>query len=588
MKLNVLLISILSLFAIALGYNYYQNYQKINQEGYLSTLELINDLKQVDSELNTLMLKSRYGLLADYDELARQTVSAGNKLLEIKENNVNGYLDDNKQLQDLLKEYTEQLELKTDLVENFKSHNAVLRNSIKYAPPLGDQLIDMLEAKQPGSSNLLKTVNQALYRWALYTQRNQAQIIQTNVNGVLDLMPLFDDQTPLLEYNAHIIAVVDEQAQTQRYLQNALDINTRSTLDAFEAVYIEHNLSLQNKVAALTNYSLVFGLLALAIAIYLVWRLRQTYSKLETKVQERTRQINAAYDELKDSQQQLVQSEKMASLGQMVAGIAHEINTPLGYVNNNVSIVNGAFTSIQSLMGRLHKVYDEVATIPRNKDALNKSIVNLLKHYRSMRNEEVLDEAKELLDDSTHGLDDISSLVKNLRSFARLDKQTIEFFDVKVGINNALKLVNSVIKTKNIEVNNNLSGSVLLKCIPSQLNQVFLNIITNAAQAIPELGGYLDIDSIIDDEKFIIRFKDSGVGMDDETKSKIFDPFFTTKSVGEGTGLGMSISYKIIKLHKGDIVVDSEFDKGTTVSLVFPLEIVVEADAEVTDYAQTI
>jgi len=573
MRISVVLVFLLAILGIALGVFSYKNYKEFSSQRYLEGLSLVNQLRHADADLNILLLKSRYGLQADYDDMAKKTVFLNDGLSTLRSEYLQNYLASDLDFSNVFKEYEEQLLLKMDLVESFKSHNAVLRNSIKYAPPLGDELILELESKDNDLVELLKKINRALYRWSLYGDKEQAKIIQENSRNILDLVPAFDNDTPLLEYNSHLIAVVDEQEQTQGYLNNALSINTENTLASVDGLYTSLYLSQSVEAGKVRTYAMIaYGMMAALVALYFAWLLRKNYTDLEGKVDQRTLQINKAYSELKESQEQLVQSEKMASLGQMVAGVAHEINTPLGYVNNNVSIVSSLFTSMEILMKSLGNVYKEALNKPHNKEALRDHLVQSLKKYHRMEQDGIVTEAKELLEDSSHGLSDISELVKNLRSFSRLDRQTVEQFDIADGLNNTLKIASSIIKKSNLNIVKNYSDLVFLECNPSKLNQVFLNIITNAAQAMPENGGQLTIDVEKIGDNVEISFTDSGEGMDDEAKAKIFDPFFTTKPVGEGTGLGMAISYKIVREHKGQIEVTSAKGEGATITLTFPLE----------------
>lgn len=580
MKINILLVVLLVLVGLGIGYKYYDNSRVVNSDSYVSTLSVINELKHADSDLNTLVLKSRYGLQDDYDDLANRSVELNKTFDELKESDITLYYSRSKELENVVRQYEEALILKTDLVENFKSHNAVLRNSIKYAPILGERLIAMLDDKQGEQGEqdeqveTLKKLNQALYRWALYTTEEEARIIQANARSVLDLMPLFENQVPVIEYNAHVLTVVDEQAQTQKYLENALGLQTQTLLSSLESSYTEQYLALVDQTSKLRYVTLLYGLICLLAASYFVWLLRRSYGRLEQKVEERTREINEAYEKLQDSQEQLVQSEKMASLGQMVAGIAHEINTPLAYVNNNVSVVKRFFVSVGQLMQGLGKVYQDMLQPQpaQNKRKLAADLTRVLKQYKSLYRDEMIDEAKELLVDSAHGLENISDLVTDLRDFARLEKQELSNFDVRDGLQSTLKIAGSVLKEHDVEVVRKYAAVPELDCVPSKLNQVFLNIITNAAQAMPDEGGSLTITVKEQGNNVVISFEDSGMGMNDEVRAKVFDPFFTTKPVGEGTGLGLSISYTIIKEHGGTIDVLSSEGEGATFTITLPLK----------------
>jgi signal transduction histidine kinase len=574
MRINFVIVAFLIIVALATGVYFLQKGQSSSDDQqYVDNLALINRLKHANTDLDILLLKSRYGLQADYDDLAKESNALIDDLKLLKSSALVPYIANNQKLKNALSEYEEKVLLKIDLIESFKSHNAILRNSIKYAPPLGDSLVSQIESSHATQATFLSKVNKALYRWSLYHDESQAKIIQENASKILDLLPLYQaNETPLLEYNSHVIAVVDEKKQTQSYLEKALLINAEDVLLNLEQLYTEDYLAQVESSNQVRNYSLLgFGLLALLAALYFAWLLKKSYSSLEDKVKVRTEEINKAYKELKDSQEHLIQSEKMASLGQMVAGVAHEINTPLGYVNNNVSIVNNLFMSFDTLMKGMSGLYKEAIKPNFDKKALSQLLVQVLRLHRRMDKDGIVAEAKELLDDSSLGLNDISELVKNLRSFSRVDRQSMERFDLQAGIDSALKIANNMLLKADVQVEKNYTEDALMECNPSKMNQVFLNIITNAIQAMPETGGQLIIDvKKVNDEKLVIDFADNGEGMDEETQAKIFDPFFTTKAIGEGTGLGMAISYRIVSEHNGQIRVESQQNIGTTISLELP------------------
>ncbi len=284
-------------------------------------------------------------------------------------------------------------------------------------------------------------------------------------------------------------------------------------------------------------------------------------------INSRAENFRGLYDELRESQDQLIQSEKMASLGQMVAGVAHEMNTPLGFISNNVEMVHDYVLSIQDVINTIGGINS------RNKISKGELINVLKKLIRIYRNEELKERQEEtlgLLDDSNTGLKDISQLVSSLKDFSRLDRQHQAEFDVHHGLESTLKISKNIIKQNNITVHKELGDIPLINCTPSKINQVFLNIITNASQAMSG-GGTLTIVTSTDENNIRIQFQDNGVGMNDETQKKIFDPFYTTKEVGSGTGLGMSVSFKIIEEHRGRIEVESEEDNGSNITVVLPL-----------------
>ncbi|HKR06921.1 MAG TPA: 7TM diverse intracellular signaling domain-containing protein [Bacteroidia bacterium] len=258
---------------------------------------------------------------------------------------------------------------------------------------------------------------------------------------------------------------------------------------------------------------------------------------LETKVNERTR-------ELKESQQQLIQQEKMASLGQLTAGVAHEINNPINFVTANISSLKRNFNELVDFFIQKKEV---------NTDDLNYTI----------------DETKQLLKGIEEGAHRTTEIVKGLRNFTRLDEGEKKNSNIIEGIESTLLLINNLLAEKNIDVIKSYGTLPPLTCYPGQLNQVFINVITNAIDAIGEKGK-IYISTSAENNHVRISIKDTGKGMSDEVKKKIFDPFFTTKDVGKGPGLGLSISYSIIEKHNGKIEVKSEVGTGSEFVISLP------------------
>lgn len=275
---------------------------------------------------------------------------------------------------------------------------------------------------------------------------------------------------------------------------------------------------------------------------------------LEGTVEDRTRELREkhqelkkAYQELEGAQLQLVRSEKMASLGMLVAGIAHEINTPLGSINSNSDMFLRSFEKVhQSLKNILMNISNETAA----------DIIKTL---------EVL---KKLSHVNKDACGRIMQIVKALRNFARLDEEEFKSVDIHEGLDNTLALIQYKCEGW-IEVIKEYGEVPLLSCRAGQLNQVFMNLLVNSCQAIKGKGK-IHIKTYFDGDKIHIQIRDTGAGIPSENLNKIFDPGFTTKGVGVGTGLGLSITYKIIEDHDGTIHVESEVGKGTTFTLTIP------------------
>jgi signal transduction histidine kinase len=300
------------------------------------------------------------------------------------------------------------------------------------------------------------------------------------------------------------------------------------------------------------------------------------YQSLEEKVVTRTREvvsqkemIEHAYAELRAAQSQMVHSEKMASLGQLTAGIAHEINNPINFISVGITGLEKNFKSFMKVVEK----YESIAAKGNTEQTL-KEIEELKQnlHYG-----EVKDFINGLMDDIKLGADRASEIIQGLRSFSRLNEAEFKAADIHEGLDATLVLLRT--KTKNaIEIVKEYDPYLpIINCNPGQLNQVFMNILTNAIESIEmkPVGGTneIRIKTINKPDKIEIRIKDSGIGIPKEIKEKIFDPFFTTKEVGKGTGLGLSISFGIIKKHNGQIEVESDGNKGTEFIITIPKEL---------------
>jgi len=290
---------------------------------------------------------------------------------------------------------------------------------------------------------------------------------------------------------------------------------------------------------------------------------------MEQQMRANTGELEKAYSQLKSSQLALVQSEKMASLGQMVAGVAHEINTPLGYVQNNVAIGQELFSQIQTMIAGYESLVDNLL----DEKASEEQITEQMQMVAAMRNDvnaqEMLGEMNGLMADSLYGIGQISELVLNLKNFSRMDAAATDMMNLNDCIESALNIGRNVLKNK-VEIIRELGDLPRITCAPSQLNQVFLNLFTNAAQAM-EAQGRLHIKSWHADGDIHVSVADNGKGIPEDILTRIFDPFFTTKPVGEGTGLGLAITHQIIQQHGGEIRVESRVGEGTHFHIRLPV-----------------
>lgn len=296
---------------------------------------------------------------------------------------------------------------------------------------------------------------------------------------------------------------------------------------------------------------------------------------LEEKVIERTMEIErnhsdlqASHMQLKHMQGQLLHNEKMASIGQLAAGIAHEINNPIGFVHSNLDTLDRYF-------GRLAKfaenIQDFFSRIPSGApEWLQAEKVALAGIRQSLKVDFILTDLKKVLAESNEGTERVKKIVQDLKTFSRLDETKQKYSDINEGIMSTLNIVRNDVKYK-ADIQMDLGELPQILCYPMQLNQVFMNLIVNAAQAIED-HGKITIRSRLEDDLVVVTVSDTGIGIKKENLQRIFEPFFTTKDVNKGTGLGLSISYSIVKKHHGQILVESEVGVGTTFTVRLPVD----------------
>lgn len=258
--------------------------------------------------------------------------------------------------------------------------------------------------------------------------------------------------------------------------------------------------------------------------------------------------------EIHQSREQLMQSDKLAAIGTLAAGVAHEINNPIGYVNSNLNTMKKYLTRVTKFVGSAKDV---------DKEELED--IN-----------EIIADFKDAVDESIEGTSRVKKIVADLKSFSRVDRAEMEYTDVNEGINSTLNIVWNELKYK-CKVEKEFGELPDLYCIPNQLNQVFMNLLINAGHAIKGDDGLVKIKTWADSKHIYVSIKDNGCGISEKNQKKIFEPFFTTKEVGKGTGLGLSLVFDIIKRHNGSIDVQSEVGVGSEFTITLPIEGVKDA-----------
>lgn len=289
------------------------------------------------------------------------------------------------------------------------------------------------------------------------------------------------------------------------------------------------------------------------------------FNLMSEKVALRERALKESYEklsninnELKQSESQLVQSEKMASIGVLAAGVAHEINNPIGFIRSNLEVLEDYFSDIEKYY------YEFNDTLASEEDKENHK--KLAKKYEL---EFLFDDTPPLIKSSISGVDRVSEIVKNLKTFARIDQIDKALTDINEGLSATLNMVHNELKY-NCKVHVDLQTLPRVHVFPGKLNQVFMNLLINAGQSITD-NGDIFVRTFVDEGNIVIEIEDTGSGIEPEYIGQIFTPFYTSKPIGEGTGLGLSISHQIIEQHNGKITVKSELGKGSCFSVYIPI-----------------
>ncbi|MDX9751691.1 MAG: 7TM diverse intracellular signaling domain-containing protein [Flavobacteriales bacterium] len=344
---------------------------------------------------------------------------------------------------------------------------------------------------------------------------------------------------------------------------NQLTIYTMPVGSALEGILL--SLVLADRINILRREKEQSQALALATSRENERIIREQNTLLEIKVRERTRDLEQSNEHLKRTQTQLVSAEKMASLGQLTAGIAHEINNPINFITSNIQPLRRNIRELLDVMGRYQAVEPAQAA-----DAL----IAIRRQAEDMGLSETIAELDEIIDSIAEGSARTAEIVRGLRNFSRLDQDDLKEADLNEGLRSTLAILAPQYRNQ-VAFELDLEELPRVECYPGRLNQVFMNILTNSVQAVLARceGGTptIRVRTRPAGDQVEITITDNGIGMTDQVKARIFDPFYTTKDVGEGTGLGLAIAYGIIEDHQATIRVDSAPGLGTAFRIAVPV-----------------
>lgn len=568
MKKYAIILLVLILFGVGLTALFFTQDEKLDQTVFLQTTESIRNLQSLDKNVLLQLNKSRFNPQFDNEELAELNYQLSEEFDNFRYEALFEEIEKTPDLVNAISAFEDQFNAREEILNDYIDGNIEISKNLIST----NRLAAFLQAQEDliNKPELLSTIdlnNTHLFGLALGNNVTKGlSLVEPDIEFSQQSIESLD------EYNLAIEALRKQLPVTGSRFSELNKLGTGLLLDDIE----KHYGAYQNKAIEgsnqLRNGLIAYGVLLLGALLFFGVQIRKNFSNLEQEVADRTVEIKTAYDDLQESQEQLIQSEKMASLGQMVAGVAHEINTPLGYVSSNIETLNYNLGDLSNVMGDLEVLMASVQKPQRDNREITEHLLATLKTYRSVEASELMVESTQLLTDGAYGLSEIAKLVSSLKDFARLDRKSCEQIDVHECIDSSVTIASNHVRENNVIVQKNYSNLPQISCFPSKLNQLFLNIITNACQAMATKGGELSITTMVIGEEIRIDFTDQGIGMDHETQQKMFDPFYTSKEIGVGTGLGLSISYKIIEAHSGRIEVESDVNKGTTMSVFLPID----------------
>ncbi len=579
------------LLAATLGFLYYKT-QATGLKQHNQVLTLLRELKKIDARWDVEMFRARGELRAvavpsaDY----RTTVARLQQELAASASEI-----DSPVLRDGLPGLSNTLVQKADLVEKFKKANAatkqalgeVMRSEKEFPGLVRGAWQDFRDRERlvAAESAVVQVLSQAqrYYLSPTNAQRKNLELLIADVEASGSrLPPALNDGLARLE--SHVQQLLGAMPVEQALFAKLAFLPAGPRVDSLTGAFSSELAAQLESRELYRVYLLAFAGALLILIGYLVARLAVSYrllnaanaalhdanEGLERRVGERTQELSDALRQLKESEMQLIQTEKMSSLGQMVAGVAHEINTPLAYVKNSVGVMRSKLPELTQLLYETTKLLALLRAGASDTNQLSQQFALTQELIRQFREHRVLDELQELVKDGLHGIEQITDIVTNLRNFARLDRSRIATVNLNDGLNNTLLLAKHELKGHTI--NKRFTELPGVTCSPSQINQVFLNLINNAAQSIEAGHGVISLTTRREGlDHVAVEIADNGKGIPPEVLPKIFDPFFTTKAVGKGTGLGLSIAYKIVEQHGGTLSVDSAVGVGTKFTVVLPL-----------------